>query len=315
MSVHGGPDAERSAMRSLLFDQVDNLLLITDSDGTVLDVNDSTADLLGFAGAADIVGRKLASLFPESQLADPQWFAQLDRGADFADKILAEVERDDGAVTFLDIRIIWSGAADRIFLLAHDVSEQIRESTALSMQVASLTQMAYTDVLTGLPNRLSYEERIAARPSGEVGGWMVFLDVDDFKGINDTFGHPGGDLFLAELGARLRANIGPAEFVARIGGDEFVVLFPSPMNENTLRGRMSFLFGRLRPRYELGEDMYRAKFSAGASFCPEWMETKDWVNRADKALYSAKSQRGTYCEVAEQLTEAESEAIEAAAAV
>jgi len=305
MTENRGNAAERRAMRSLLFDHVDDLLLVANRKGTVLDVNASAGELFGYADSDELLGRQLADLLPESCLAGDDWAAQLAEGVDLAEKVLSEVERDDGSVTILDGKIVWSVSADRIFVLAHDVSEQIREATALSLQVASLTQMAFTDVLTGLPNRLAYEQKLAERLPGEAGGWVVFLDVDDFKGINDRFGHPGGDIFLAEVGRRIGANIGPSEFAARIGGDEFVVMFRGSMNENTLRGRVSFLLGRLRPYYELGQEMYRGRFSAGASFCPDWMDTAEWVNRADQALYLAKAQEGSNCKVAEPIDEPE----------
>jgi len=299
MAEEMGRDGEQHAMRSLLFEHVDDLLLIANREGVVLDVNASAAELLGYASACDLLGRQLLELFPGSCLTNPSWTTQLGEGVDRAEKIFAEVERGDGADIFLDAKIVWSALAGRIFVLAHDVSEQIREATALSLEVASLTQMAFTDVLTGLPNRLAYEQKLGARSPGEMGGWVVFFDVDDFKGINERFGHPGGDMFLAEVGARIRASTGPSEFAARIGGDEFVVMFSQPMNENTLRGRVSFLLGRLRPFYELGQEMYRGRFSAGASFCPDWMETAEWVSRADQALYAAKAQEGSNCKVAE----------------
>ncbi|MFC7692863.1 putative bifunctional diguanylate cyclase/phosphodiesterase [Paeniroseomonas aquatica] len=93
---------------------------------------------------------------------------------------------------------------------------------------ARITFMAHHDVLTGLPNRLLFRERmdeaLAVRRSGEDSLALLFLDLDHFKNVNDTLGHPVGDALLREVARRLRACVREGDLVARLGGDEFAIL-------------------------------------------------------------------------------------------
>ncbi|MEY9130410.1 diguanylate cyclase (GGDEF)-like protein [Bradyrhizobium diazoefficiens] len=100
-----------------------------------------------------------------------------------------------------------------------------------------LGHMASHDPLTSLPNRRSLSERLVTL-SGDAGSpdsliAFCFIDLDDFKGINDTFGHDAGDKFLVHISGRLREAVEPQDWVARLGGDEFVVIRPEVSNEAT----------------------------------------------------------------------------------
>jgi len=109
-----------------------------------------------------------------------------------------------------------------------DLLDILRHQGKLAGSVLALRRSARMDALTGLPNRALYGDRLAgALARLERGGGMVcvmYLDIDDFKIINDTFGHGGGDDILVELGKRLTSVLRPTDTVARFGGDEFVIL-------------------------------------------------------------------------------------------
>jgi diguanylate cyclase (GGDEF)-like protein/PAS domain S-box-containing protein len=120
------------------------------------------------------------------------------------------------------------GGADRLLVTARDVSDQV----ALRRQVTHLT---FHDGLTGLPNRAYLEERATAvlgrEPAAEpesgsrsVQAGVIFLDLDGFTAVNDSVGHRGGDLLIAQAARRLRAAVPPHETVVRWGGDEFAIL-------------------------------------------------------------------------------------------
>jgi diguanylate cyclase (GGDEF)-like protein len=109
-----------------------------------------------------------------------------------------------------------------------DTLDILRNQGKLAGSVLALRRSARMDALTGLPNRALYGDRLTgALARLERDGGMVcvmYLDIDDFKIINDTFGHAGGDDILVELGRRLTSVLRPADTVARFGGDEFVIL-------------------------------------------------------------------------------------------
>jgi GGDEF domain-containing protein len=100
---------------------------------------------------------------------------------------------------------------------------------------AQIARLAYYDVLTGLPNRTHLRdlisEAIAACPDGKHVA-LAFLDVDNFKDVNDTLGHSAGDELLVSFAQRLRAEIEPGDILGRLGGDEFVVVLPNATPAN-----------------------------------------------------------------------------------
>jgi diguanylate cyclase (GGDEF)-like protein/PAS domain S-box-containing protein len=103
----------------------------------------------------------------------------------------------------------------------HDVTERKRYESSLAFQ-------ARNDALTGLPNRLAFEEALqqclAATTDNGESHFLLYIDLDHFKIVNDTSGHAAGDRMLREVGALLRSHLRPSDFIARIGGDEFAVL-------------------------------------------------------------------------------------------
>src|SRR6202035_1194632 len=107
-------------------------------------------------------------------------------------------------------------------------AERLRLQHELSIEREKLAHQALHDPLTGLPNRTLLYDRMAQalRSTGRYGGTiaLLFVDLDDFKTINDAFGHEAGDALLVDVAPRLRAELRPSDTAARLGGDEFIVL-------------------------------------------------------------------------------------------
>jgi diguanylate cyclase (GGDEF)-like protein len=163
-----------------------------------------------------------------------------------------------------------------------------------------LRQLASIDVLTGLPNRMRMRELCAgaladARESGRPCA-LLMLDLDGFKPVNDSFGHPAGDALLKTMATTLVAAVGEAGVVGRIGGDEFAVILRDEHGHETLSALADRLIAAAAAPIPLDQGQARVGLSIGVASAPRDGDTVDeLVKRADLALYEAKAAgRGTW---------------------
>jgi diguanylate cyclase (GGDEF)-like protein/PAS domain S-box-containing protein len=163
---------------------------------------------------------------------------------------------------------------------------------------AQIARLAYYDVLTGLPNRarlrdLISEATVACPTGGHVA--LAFLDVDNFKDVNDTLGHAAGDELLVEFAQRLRAQIQPGDMLGRLGGDEFVIVLP---NRDAAEASMaaSRITEALVMPLRIGAKQVSMSASVGISLYPDNATDIDTlIQQADAAMYKAKEAgRSTY---------------------
>ncbi|MDB5514111.1 MAG: hypothetical protein JWQ17_869, partial [Tardiphaga sp.] len=163
---------------------------------------------------------------------------------------------------------------------------------------AQIARLAYYDTLTGLPNRARLRDLIheatAACPAGDHVA-LAFLDVDNFKDVNDTLGHAAGDELLVEFTQRLRAQIQPGDRLGRLGGDEFVIVLP---NRDATEASMvaSRITEALAMPLRIGTRQVAMSASIGISIYPDNATDIDTlIQRADAAMYKAKrAGRSTY---------------------
>lgn len=159
-------------------------------------------------------------------------------------------------------------------------------------------KLAYFDTLTELPNRRLFFERLtsaieACRENGQRAA-LLFVDLDNFKTLNDTQGHDVGDQYLVEVAKRLRGCVDEDDTVARIGGDEFVVLTERGGNDATAARKAISTANRinsaLRQRFEMGNLCYRSSASVGVViFDGQENKADEILKRADIAMYEAKA--------------------------
>lgn len=187
---------------------------------------------------------------------------------------------------------------DEIGVLARSVShmqDEIRNQLAtLERNREDLEHLARHDALTGLPNRRAFQERLEltlarAQRSGERFA-LLFIDLDQFKSINDRWGHEGGDAALKIVAQRLSAAIRKADAVARMGGDEFVVLLENPTRREDIVVIAEKLLDSVHsPILHAGQEM-QVGFSIGISQYPEDGDTAaTLLSRADHAMYAIKA--------------------------
>ena len=177
-----------------------------------------------------------------------------------------------------------------------------RDITERKLAEAEIQRLAFYDELTGLPNRrllMDRLERAVATTQREGShGALLFLDLDNFKGINDTMGHEVGDILLQQVAQRLKACVRDADTVARLGGDEFVVMLKDLSTDKTHAAQVALRIGEemlltLDQPYLLGEQPYRSTCSLGATlFAAEERNAGELLKQADIAMYQVKAQRG-----------------------
>ena len=185
-----------------------------------------------------------------------------------------------------------------------------RDVTAHKELEDRLHRQAFTDALTGLANRPLFIDRLEhvlsrRRHEGQDPFAVLFLDVDDFKTVNDNLGHSAGDKLLVTLGERLRAALRPADTAARLGGDEFAVLLEGA-GERQARNVAKRLLTSLGAPMPIGEHVLHVTVSIGIAVDPASapVTADDVLRDADLAMYSAKtSAPGSYAVYEPQMHE------------
>lgn len=191
------------------------------------------------------------------------------------------------------------GAIKRMIGVVRDITEQKETEQRYH-------HMAYHDPLTGLPNRGLFEQRLemavqrASRNDNATA--LIFIDLGKFKAINDTFGHIVGDKVLIEVGDRLKAAVRLTDTVARIGGDEFVVVMENVHDQGEVRNFGQKLIQTLTQPMTIDGHDHTIGVSMGANLCTGMpADFNSFIHRADMAMYAAKAEAGNHFKLAEDV--------------
>jgi diguanylate cyclase (GGDEF)-like protein/PAS domain S-box-containing protein len=186
-----------------------------------------------------------------------------------------------------------------------DLQEDVTEKERLEAKIA---HMALHDALTDLPNRVLLDERLALELARVRRGEKLalhLLDLDQFKAVNDTLGHPIGDELLTAVAGRLRGTLRDVDMIARMGGDEFVVVQVGIGAQEDVVGFARRLIDAVSEPFDIEGHQIMVGMSIGIALAPTDGDTADQLIRnADLALYRAKEQgRRTYCFFEKELNE------------
>lgn len=271
-------------------DAIGHAILIASHDGAIKQCNRSAARIFGYYGPARLVGRDVAQCLFDPDRKDEGSKAFLSRLARSKGSSPPKIagRRKDGREFLMEVTVTRLGPASRsVYVIAvSDVTERRKDEERIRRQ-------ANFDALTGLPNRNLFMDRLtqamnaAHRTAHRVG--VMFIDLDGFKLVNDTFGHEGGDEVLRELARRLAANVRAGDTVARLGGDEFTVIMPNlPSTEPALMVAQRMVASIEQP-FRLGIQEALVSASIGIAIFPDdAREPTTLVRNADAAMYQAK---------------------------
>jgi diguanylate cyclase (GGDEF)-like protein len=183
----------------------------------------------------------------------------------------------------------------------------VEDITERRVAEARISHLARYDELTALPNRVNFrdemERLLAISHSAARLSALLFVDLDQFKQVNDTLGHPCGDELLCAVADRLREMLRPEDFVARFGGDEFVVFQQNIKSDEDAAGLARRIVDRLSERYEIDNHLVEIGASVGIAMTqPPGISADTLMKNADMALYRAKADgRGTFCFFREEM--------------
>ena len=300
---------ESEALYRLLAEDALDVIWKTDCDLRLTYISPADERLRGFK-AEEVIGQHVFEMFTDDAVADVQRIMQQSRTVEAPGT-------QTGFLTFSvqhrckDGRLIWGEVLSRperdeqgLITGHHGITREITERKRLENQVH---QLAFYDPLTHLPNRRLLNDRLsqtmtASKRSGRYGA-LMFIDLDNFKPLNDTHGHVVGDLLLVEVAARLTACVREVDTVSRFGGDEFVVLLSDlDIDEAESMAQSSNVAEKIRASlaapYLLNVRQdgvaattvdHRCSASIGvALFVGNDVSQDDVFKRADAAMYQAK---------------------------
>jgi diguanylate cyclase (GGDEF)-like protein/PAS domain S-box-containing protein len=276
------------------FDDAPIGMALVDAAGRIGRVNAVLVQTLGFS-AAQLQAMKLADLLGPEEREDAPWpraalagvseerrFVRRDGSTGWALWQHSVLQDDDGQVASFITHVL-------------DISMRKHAERQLDYQ-------AHHDPLTGLPNRTLFVERLTdalEHPAPGKTAAVLFVDLDNFKLVNDSLGHGAGDRLLAAIGERMRRVMRPDDMVARFGGDEFAVLVPGVVAEAEARRVADRLSSALRAPVVLDGDQRFVTASIGICLAPPAPAAPDPVailRDADAAMYRAKELGKARCE-------------------
>ncbi len=186
--------------------------------------------------------------------------------------------------------VAWRQFEDRRAHVEHLVSER---TARLQRQRDDMSRLALSDPLTGLANRSLLGQRLRALVSARRGGRgaVLLLDLDDFKSVNDVFGHRAGDAVLTAVARRLRSCVRSEDTVARLGGDEFVVLLDGARDAEEVAAVADRLVAAVRLPLAWGPEVFEVSCSVGVTLVDpaDGREADELLGDADIAMYAAKA--------------------------
>lgn len=282
---------------ALVYQNISDGVIITDANGYVQDVNPAFSGITGY-DPEEIIGHRMSKISSGRHTAE--FFRSLWQELEITGHWKGDIwNKNKAGQIFVSHLMISScfnddGSVNCRIGLFSDVTERRKRE-------AEIWRQANFDHLTQLPNRQMFHEKLQesieqSRRSG-VPFALIFLDLDLFKEVNDTFGHDEGDMLLRQVAHRISTCCRRSDQVARLGGDEFVLIIKDLKDPESVHSICNTLLESIAKPYSLSVSGVRISCSAGVAFYPnDACDATELLKMADLAMYAAKEKgRNQYC--------------------
>lgn len=287
--------AEEEARQSeekyrVIAENCSDLIAVIDREGTFLYLSPSHQTLFGDDGIEMESGHLLQWVHEEDRELVANYLKQICAARNASSLLEFRVHTKSGRSLYLETKgnpiLDPCGDVQNLVLVMRDVTER-------KQWEQTIFHLAYHDTLTDLPNRRLFVDRLrkevyqAKRFQSQLA--VMFLDVDRFKQINDSWGHEVGDVILAEIAKRIKQCLGSNDVVARLGGDEFTILLPHISGRHEVDQVAQKIRDRLEEPLEVNGRQHNLSCSMGIAVFPsDGREADELLKRADMALYFVK---------------------------
>ncbi|WP_249871544.1 sensor domain-containing diguanylate cyclase [Oceanobacillus saliphilus] len=271
--------------------------IIKQRNGRIDFINSSGVQLFGRLQPEDIIGYSIWDFISSNRRYEIQKMIdtvyennQWNNPTTIVDKFIGH----DGTKIWTEVKIIPVGSKEEpdIQLVIRDVTEKKRYESQLEF-------LAYHDSLTGLKDRRIFTQIVnesieTAEKTNETIA-IMYIDIDKFKSINDTFGHHVGDKLLQQFAERLKGCVRENDVLCRVGGDEFLVLLKGIKDKNQLADVAKRMQSAFQRPYQISENILDVTSSIGIAVFPkDGLKSRSLIHHADQALYRAKENRNQY---------------------
>ncbi|MGS2778722.1 sensor domain-containing protein [Robertmurraya sp. GLU-23] len=290
---------ERSEIqyKSLFENNLDTVVLL-DIEGKILSINEMGLRTFGYS-KEELLHQSAIHVVSHDYIEAANYlYDQVLQGE--PKRIQLQAIHKEGHFVDLDVTVMpitVKSEVDGVFCIAKDVTEQ-------KEHVKTIEKLAYQDHLTGLPNRRRLLELLTlhldeAKNNSLMMG-ILYIDLDRLKFVNDNLGHVYGDELIIEAGKRILNSIRAEDTLARVGGDEFVVITPNIPNLTVTTRVAKRIMASFKPGFMIDNKLFRTTASIGISAYPtHGTEINELVSKADKAMYYVKSRGKDYYKIFE----------------
>jgi diguanylate cyclase (GGDEF)-like protein/PAS domain S-box-containing protein len=283
-------DEQQLKVAASVFSHALEGILITTADGTIMDVNEAFTRISGYS-RQDVLGcnpRMLGSGRHDQAFYADFWLRLTGQGH-WSGEVWNRRKNGEVYAALQHISAVRDekGQITRYVTLCSDITDR-------KAQEARLEHMAHFDVLTGLPNRALQTDRLQQAMAQALRRGLhlalVYIDLDGFKAINDTYSHAAGDFLLITLAQRMKQVLRDGDTLARIGGDEFAAVLVDLAHDQDCEPLLQRLLTAASEPVSYGDKSLQVSASLGVTFYPQPhdLTPAQLLNQADQAMYQAK---------------------------